>query len=219
MTEKRTRILRYGGLIRSGLEAPPLTGESLAPGMRVGLFGGSFDPPHPGHLHVAQTAMKRMRLHRLWWLVSPQNPLKSRDADDFDRRMAAVQSMACHPRMTVSNLETRLGTNRTYDVIRALKQRHPGVHFVWLMGADNLSSIHRWLQWRDLFELLPIAVMSRPQDPIRARLSPAARIYARSRIRELDAAALPLKPAPAWTYLTGPLHSHSSTELRAQRNS
>ena len=193
-----------------------LRGDGLSRGMRVGLFGGSFDPPHAGHLHVAQTAMRRLGLDQVWWLVSPQNPLKATPAGDFDRRFEAVRQIAARPGMRITDIETRLGTTRTIDLLNHLRQRHPGVHFVWLMGADNLAGIHRWANWTQIFQSVPVAVIARPQDAVRARLSHAARQYARSRILESEAVALPLLQAPGWTYLTERLHSHSSTALRAR---
>jgi len=193
-----------------------LRGEGLSRGMRVGLFGGSFDPPHNGHLHVARTALRRLGLDQVWWLVSPQNPLKGTPADDFARRFSAVSKLARHPGMRVSDIETRLGSTRTIDLLTHLQGSHPGVHFVWIMGADNLASIHRWAHWTRIFQACPVAVIARPQDAVRARLSHAARQFATSRIRESEATALPLQTAPAWTYLTERLHSHSSTALRAR---
>jgi nicotinate-nucleotide adenylyltransferase len=191
-----------------------LKSELLAPGMRVGLFGGTFDPPHAGHLHVARTAMRRLKLDRVWWLVSPQNPLKTRQAGDLSRRMDAVAALAGEPRMVISDIEARLGINRTVDLMRELKRRYPGVRFVWIMGADNLSSIHRWGHWREVFASYPVAVVSRPTDAVRARLSPAARIHARDRLPESQARILADCAAPAWIYLTEPYHPHSSTALR-----
>ena len=190
-----------------------LRGDGLSRGMRVGLFGGSFDPPHAGHLHVAQTAMRRLGLDQVWWLVSPQNPLKATPAGDFDRRFDAVCQIAARPGMRITDIETRLGTTRTIDLPNHLRPRHPDVHFVWLMGADNLAGIHRWANWTQIFQSVPVAVIARPQDAVRARLSHAARQYARSPIRESEAVALPLLQAPAWTYLTQRLHPHSSTSL------
>lgn len=193
-----------------------LRGEGLGRGMRVGLFGGSFDPPHAGHLHVARTALRRLGLDQVWWLVSPQNPLKGMPADDFTRRFEAVAKLARQPGMRVSDIESRLGSTRTIDLLDHLQRSHPGVHFVWIMGADNLADIHRWANWRRIFETCPVAVIARPQDAVRARLSHAARQFATSRIREGKAITLPLQKGPAWTYLTERLHSHSSTALRAR---
>jgi nicotinate-nucleotide adenylyltransferase len=216
VAERRSSPLRFGGLIRPGWSGRSLKGEALAPGMSVGLFGGSFDPPHAGHMHVARTALQRLDLDRIWWLVSPQNPLKSRRALKYAERLEKVRKFACDSRMLVSDVEARLNTTRTIDLVTALQTRHPQVRFIWLMGADNLASFHQWARWRDVFEAMPVAVVSRPQDPVRAQLSLAAHQYACSRIREQDARSLALKTPPVWTYLTSPLHSHSSTTLRAR---
>ena len=205
------------GLSRRGPSAPPLKGEALARGMKVGLFGGTFDPPHSGHLHVARTALTRLGLDRIWWLVSPQNPLKDRRAGEFLRRFIDVEALADAPFMTVTDIERRLGVTRTADLIAALKIRYPGVDFVWVMGADNLRSFHRWARWRELMHSAPVAVISRPQDPVRARLAPAPRIYAHARRPERAAKNLASASAPAWTYLVEPLNSTSSTALRARR--
>ncbi|WP_417491997.1 nicotinate-nucleotide adenylyltransferase [Maricaulis sp.] len=216
MDERRSSPMARGRLVSAPRPGRPLRNEALARGMKIGLFGGSFDPPHTGHLHVADAARRRLGLDRIWWLVSPQNPLKDRQANDLDSRIAAVSALAGQPGMVISDIESRLGCNRTVDLVRALNRLYPGVHFVWLMGADNLKSFHRWGQWRAIFESIPIAVISRPHDAVRARLAPAVRIYAHSRIREQGLARLPLKKAPAWTYLIEPLDWHSSTALRAR---
>ncbi len=216
MSERRSRPTTRGRLISVPNASPALRGEALARGMTVGLFGGTFDPPHQGHLHVAEAAKRRLGLDRVWWLVSPQNPLKPRRAGELDSRMAAVAALADRPGMVVSDIEARLGSNRTIDLVRALQRRYPGVRFVWLMGADNLKSFHRWGQWREIFTSIPIAVISRPHDAVRARLAPAVRLHANSRVREQGLAALPLIRAPAWTYLIEPLNWHSSTALRAR---
>ncbi|WP_420828476.1 nicotinate-nucleotide adenylyltransferase [Maricaulis parjimensis] len=188
--------------------------------MRVGLLGGTFDPPHAGHLHAARTAMRRLQLDRVWWLVSPQNPLKPRRASDLERRMSLVADLAREPGMVVSDIEARIGTTRTIDLLHHFKTHKPGVKFVWLMGADNLASIHRWAHWQGVFAAYPVAVIARPTDAVRARLSPAARYFAHSRIPESEAAILPELEAPAWTYLTARLHPHASSDIRrTQRQS
>ncbi|MHA6288075.1 nicotinate-nucleotide adenylyltransferase [Maricaulis sp. CAU 1757] len=193
-----------------------LRSEGLAPGLKIGLFGGSFDPPHAGHRHVADTALRRLGLDQVWWLVSPQNPLKQHQPDDLGRRLAAVRRVARSPRMRVSDIEARWDTRRTIDLVVRLQARFPDVHFVWIMGADNLASIHHWARWREIFDRLPVAVVSRPGDAIRARLSRAAELYRHSRLLEHEARSLALAPAPAWTYLTERLHSQSSSALRAR---
>lgn len=211
---RRSAPVRFSGAIRRGRRAAPLQGEALAPGMTVGLFGGSFDPVHQGHLHVANTALTKLNLDRLWWIVSPQNPLKDRRAGDFLRRLIAVQEAADHPRMVVSDLEQRAGIRTTAELIAVLRARHPTVRFVWIMGADNLRQFHRWHRWREIAASVPIAVIARPQDPIRARLSPMARELASARLHESRAHHLAKSDPPGWTYLTEPLHSEASSRLR-----
>lgn len=191
-----------------------LRSELLKPGMRVGLFGGSFDPVHAGHVHVARTALKRLGLHRVWWLVSPQNPLKPHGPGDLAQRMDAIANAIAEPRMVVSDIEARLGLNRTADVVDRLRERHCGVHFIWIMGADSLAGFHRWHRWRDVAASVPIAVIARPGDPLRARLSHAARWMSAGRLPQRAATALPTCPAPCWTYLTAPLHAQASSTLR-----
>lgn len=196
--------------------ADGLRGEGLAPGMKIGLFGGSFDPVHEGHRHVAETARRRLGLDQVWWLVSPQNPLKTREAGAYAERLAAVHRLAGGKGMVISDIESRLGTRYIVDLIDRLKTRFPRTRFVWIMGGDNLRHFHRWHRWQDILAALPVAVVARPQDPLKAQLSPMARRYATSRIRETDAKNLPLRKPPAWTYLTEPLQSVSSTALRAR---
>ncbi len=198
---------RAGGL-RLGLH--------LEPGMRVGLFGGSFNPAHPGHAHVAETAVLRLGLDRVVWLVSPQNPLKGRtDSRPLAERMAGAARQAHGPRMVVSDAETRLGVTFTVDTVRALKARHPGVRFVWLMGADNLASFHRWRGWTDIMAEAPVAVVARPGSLLRARFAPAARRFARFRLPSRRGRLLPYASTPAWMFLRAPLNHESSTRLRA----
>jgi nicotinate-nucleotide adenylyltransferase len=192
-------------------------GFSLTPGMRVGLFGGSFDPAHPGHAHVAETARRRLRLDRVIWLVSPQNPLKSNhETADLAERMAGARSLARGPDMIVSDLESRVGSQYTVDIVRMLKARFPGVHFVWIMGADSLATFHRWRGWTQILQEVPVAVVSRPWISLKSRFSPAARRYARYRIPSADAAGLATRRPPAWVFLRGPLNFQSSTALRAR---
>ncbi len=199
-----------------------LTSEYAPPGLRVGVFGGSFDPPHEGHLHVARTALTRLALDRVWWLVSPQNPLKPPgSADDHAVRMAAARRLADEPRMVVTDVEARLGARYTADTLRALRARLPGVRLVWIMGGDNLAGFHRWRGWREIMDTTPIAVIARPQNTprnalSRATLSPAAQAYAHARQPENHAKRLVEIPPPAWVYLTARLNSASSTELRAR---
>lgn len=183
--------------------------------MRVGLYGGSFNPAHVGHAHVAETAKERLRLDRVIWLVSPQNPLKSAaETSSLATRLTGARRVARGPSMIVADAETRLGVQYTVDTIRALKARFPGVKFVWVMGADGLAGFHRWRGWTEIFREVPVAVIARPGFSLQSRFSPAARRFARFRRPAADAAALPGARPPAWVFLTAPLHSHSSTQLR-----
>ncbi len=200
------------GALRDGLH--------LTPGMRVGLFGGSFNPAHDGHAHVAETALRRLDLDRVVWLVSPQNPLKdAADTAPLAERMASARraaDLAAHgPAMIVSDFETRAGTQWTVDTLRALLDRHPGVRFVWLMGSDNLATFHRWRGWTDIMRMMPVAVIARPGSLLDSRTAPAAARFADARLPPAQARLLPDLEAPAWTYLTAPLNHRSSTALRA----
>lgn len=177
--------------------------------MRVGLFGGSFNPAHDGHAHVAETALARLGLDRVVWLVSPGNPLKDAPTS-LEKRLEGVRAFARGPSMVVSDAEARLGTRYSVDTIRLLKSRYPGVRFVWVMGADSLASFHRWKGWTEIFRELPIAVVARPGAEA-ALSSPAARRFAKARVS--PGALLDAKP-PAWTWLNAPLNHASSTALR-----
>ena len=190
-------------------------GFALTRGMRVGVFGGSFNPPHEGHAHVAETARRRLGLDRVIWLVSPQNPLKSSaETADLDHRMALTRGFARGRAMIVSDAEARFGSRYTIDTLRLLKARFPGVRFVWLMGADSLAGFHRCRGWTQIMREVPVAVVSRPWISLRSRSSPAARRFARFRKPSAQAMGLPTAKAPAWVFLRGRLNFQSSTLLR-----
>ena len=190
-------------------------GFHLEAGMRVGLFGGSFNPAHDGHAHVAETALARLGLDRVIWLVSPQNPLKSaRGMAPLEARLRSARRFARGPAMIVSDAESRLGSRYTLDTVRLLQARFPGVRFVWIMGADNLASFHRWRGWAQLMRTLPVAVVARPGTLLYSRFAPAARRFAHARLRQGAGLRLAGSRPPAWIYLTGPLNSASSTALR-----
>lgn len=184
--------------------------------MAVGLLGGSFDPPHAGHAHITREALKRFGLDEVWWLVSPGNPLKARGPAPLDRRMATAKAVMVHPRVRVTDLEVRLGTRFTAETLAALRARYPGLRFVWLMGADNLATFHRWENWRGIIGTVPIGVLARPGQRISARMSPAARHYRRFRLRGREAARLALADPPAWCFVNVPMVDISSTDLRAR---
>jgi nicotinate-nucleotide adenylyltransferase len=186
--------------------------------MRVGLYGGSFNPVHGGHAHVAATALGRLGLHRVIWLVSPQNPLKSTgDTAALDERLALTAGWATGPSMIVSDVERRIGTRYSIDTVRWLKARFPGVRFVWIMGADGLADFHLWRGWAALAREVPIAVVSRPLVALRSRFSPLARRFAAFRIPARAARSLPDRTPPAWVYLDAPYDFTSSTALRKSR--
>ena len=182
-------------------------------GMVIGLLGGSFDPAHEGHAHITREAMKRLGLDRVWWLVTPGNPLKARQPAPMAVRMARAREVMVDPHVVITDIEARLGTRATIDTLRRLVAIYPGVRFVWLMGADNLVQFHRWRSWRDIMELVPVAVMARPGAGLSARLSVAARTF-----RGAEAArpeGLGLRDAPAWSFVNLPLHGASSSAIRA----
>jgi nicotinate-nucleotide adenylyltransferase len=183
--------------------------------LRVGLLGGSFDPAHAGHVHITRWALRAFRLDRVWWLVSPGNPLKPDAPADMARRLAAARAVMRHPRVEVTDIEARLGTRYTAATLAALRRRYSGVRFVWLMGADNLASFHRWERWETIMAQVPVGVLARPGDQIRAGLSPAARAFARWRLPQAEAASLPFRAPPCWTLLSGRMLDLSSSELRA----
>lgn len=184
-------------------------------GMVIGLLGGSFDPAHGGHVHITREALKRMGLDRVWWLVSPGNPLKARGPADLPVRLAACRRLMRHPRVEVTDVEARLGTRWTAGTLAGLRAAYPTVRFTWLMGSDNLAGFHRWDRWQDIAATVPIGVLARPGRQLSAGLSPAARRLARFRLPQGAARALPMRPAPAWAVLTGPMSPLSSTDLRA----
>lgn len=185
--------------------------------MKVGLLGGSFNPAHEGHAHVAETALAKLGLDAVIWLVSPQNPLKSRhETEPLERRMASARAQAHGPRMLVSDAESRIEAQYTIDTLRILKARHPGVRFVWIMGADSLASFHRWKGWLQIMHETPVAVVSRPWAAMRGRLSPAARRFAGYRHSSAAARRLAFMAPPAWVFLRGPFNFQSSTALRAR---
>lgn len=187
-------------------------------GQRIALFGGTFNPPHKGHRHVALTGLARLAVDQVWWMVTPGNPLKSHDGlSSLAHRVEETRAYADHPRMVVTAFEANYSFRYTADTISFVRRRFPTVKFVWLMGADNLATLHRWQNWRDIMRLVPVAVVDRPGASMSVMSAPAARAFAGARIPESQAAALPGTSPPAWTFLHVPLDPTSSTAMRAAR--
>ena len=186
-------------------------------GLRIGLLGGSFNPAHSGHRHLSIEALRRLDLDRIWWLVSPQNPLKPvAGMAPLEHRLAAAWSVARHPRIIVSDIENRLGTRRTADTLAALTKQHPRTRFVWLMGADNLMQISQWSRWQEIFETVPVAVFARPSYSLHALAGTAARRYRRNRILEGAARTLAVTPPPAWVFCRMRHDPTSASAIRAR---
>lgn len=184
-------------------------------GQVVGLLGGSFDPAHEGHVHITRTALKRFGLDRVWWLVSPANPLKKRGPALLSDRMARARQVMQHPRVEVTDIESRLGTRYTAETVAALQARYPAVRFVWLMGADNLAQFHRWQDWRWILDNVPVGVLARPNDRISARLSKAARVYREAMLQGRASEVLGRGDAPRWCFVNIPMSDASSTAIRS----
>ena len=184
------------------------------PGMRVGLLGGSFDPAHEGHDHITEMALRRFRLDRVWWLVTPGNPLKAHGPAPLSERIAQARTIMRDPRVTITDIEARLGTRMTSDTIAALQRLYPRVRFVWLMGADNMVQFDRWDSWREIAARVPIGVIARPGWRMPARFSRAARMLWRDRQPETQAGQLADMVPPAWALINVPLNKQSSSAIR-----
>ena len=182
--------------------------------MVIGLLGGSFDPAHEGHAHITREAIKRMGLDFVWWLVSPGNPLKARQPAPMAARLRQARAVIPDPRVVVTDLELRLGTRATADTLVRLRAIYPGVHFVWLMGADNLVQFHKWARWRDILRAVPVGVLARPGSGVAARMSVAARAFRVHQVARGE--GLGARPAPAWVFLNMPLNAASSSAIRAR---
>ncbi|MCH8465809.1 MAG: nicotinate-nucleotide adenylyltransferase [Roseinatronobacter sp.] len=185
-------------------------------GATIGLFGGSFDPAHEGHVQLTHHSLRHLQLDQLWWLVSPGNPLKAHGPAPLPVRLARASQLMQHPKVQITPIEAALGTRYTADTLRAILRLYPGRRFVWIMGADNLASFHHWENWREIMQRVPIAVVARPGVQLRALSSVAARSFPRARLPARDGARLGKLSAPAWCFLTIPLQDISSSRLRAQ---
>lgn len=185
------------------------------PGQRIGVMGGSFNPPHDGHRIVAETALKRLGLDYLWWVVTPGNPLKQKAGlPPASKRIALARKFASGPRMKLTSFEEDLKTPYTAATLSFLKRRYPLVRFIWIMGADNLASFDRWQNWRGIARAMPVAVVDRPGWRFEALSSHAALALKARRISEANAPAIFKREPPAWVFLTSRLSPLSSSELR-----
>ncbi|MEM6848717.1 MAG: nicotinate-nucleotide adenylyltransferase [Pseudomonadota bacterium] len=200
---------------RPGVERADLLIPPAGPGEAIALFGGSFNPPHSGHRHVADVAMRRLGVSRVWWIVTPANPLKSEDGlAPLGSRVSWTRDVAHHRRMIVTAFEAAVGTRFSADTLTLLKRRFPATRFVFVIGADNLATLHHWMEWRRIMITFPLAVIDRPGASLRALSSPAALAFARYRQPEHWAKRLARADAPAWVFLHAPLEPTSSTALR-----
>ena len=184
-------------------------------GITVGLLGGSFDPPHSGHVHITNQAFQAFGLNKIWWLVSPRNPLKAQEPSSLEKRIKECKKIIQHPKVLVSDIEAQFNSHCTAKTIRKLYILYPGIRFVWLMGADNLLNFHNWKEWAWIMENIPVGIMARPDNKVKAALSPAALRYRRFRVKPNNALAIPFMRAPAWSLLGGPMCNISSTEIRS----
>jgi len=182
---------------------------------RIGIFGGSFNPAHAAHRLVSLTALRRLKLDAVWWIVTPGNPLKDKsELFSMEARIAAAKLIAAHPKIQVIAIEDRLGSSYTYELLNYLKRRSPSARFVWIMGADNLETFHRWAHWQKISASVPIAVIDRPGSTNRALRSPAALALDCFRVPEMKAPVFAARAVPALIILHGPRSSLSSTALR-----
>lgn len=184
-------------------------------GAKIGLLGGSFDPPHAGHLHISRAALKRFGLDQVWWLVSPGNPLKSEGPAPLERRMDAARALVDHPRIKITDFEHQAGTRYTAQTLQELFRAYPQVKFTWLMGADNLVNFHHWKDWKWIMQNARVGVLARPEGRLAARRSPAARCFATARLREQKRQLLAQHRPPAWCFVNLPMSTLSSTKIRA----
>lgn len=185
-------------------------------GQTIGLLGGSFDPAHEGHAHITREAMRRFGLDRVWWLVSPGNPLKAHGPAPMAVRLAKSRQVMRDPKVEITGLEAELGTRSTAQTLRRLVALYPGVRFVWLMGADNLAQFHLWDDWRSILRLVPVGVLARPGYRMVAGQARAARIFAAARLEAERARLLPFADLPAWCFVQMPLSDKSSSAIRAR---
>ena len=197
-----------------------LKSPAFGEGQRIGLFGGSFNPAHYGHYMVALYALKRLELDWVWWLVSPQNPLKDpTETGEYAERLAFTREVAKHPRFVVTDIEEQMGARTTAETLRGLKPLMRRAHFVWIMGADSFDNLHRWHDWLEIPQTLPLAVLARPGFSLRALGGPAATRFSEAQIPANMAPKLVTATPPAWCFIPMPLRPESSTAIRRRARS
>ena len=205
--------MKQSPILREALRIPA-AGE----GAKIGLFGGSFNPPHEGHLNLCDLALKQLELDQIWWLVTPGNPLKdASQLEPLETRIRKCRAIISHPRIKVTAFEAKHKVRYTADTLRLIKRLRPRHDFVWLMGADNLANFHHWQDWRVIANTMPMAVIDRPGATLSYHSALASIALSKYRIDETDAALLSYMKPPAWTFLHGPRSSLSSTQLRAEK--
>lgn len=185
--------------------------------MKIGILGGSFDPPHKGHIHISIEALKRLNLDQIWWLVSPQNPLKARRPQDISMRAESCRQLIHHPKILVKTLELHLKTNKTVETLSAVKTQFPYHRFVWLMGADNLATFHKWYRWTDIIEQNYIAVFPRKGFNSGVNNSVSAQRYAKFRLQSDRSHELLSSDIPRWVFLRHSMINISSTAIRQKQ--
>ena len=198
---------------------PYLKMPASGDGQRIGLFGGSFNPPHEGHLNLCDLAIKRLDLDHIWWMITPGNPLKdTSELPNLMERIKLSNAIISNPKIKVTAFEATHKVRYTADTVRLVRKLRPRQKFVWLMGADNLADFHRWQDWRKIANTLPIAVIDRPGSTLSHRSARAAVAFSRFRVDDEDASILLNMPPPVWTFIHGPRNSLSSSALRARQS-
>ena len=187
---------------------------SVEKGLTIGLLGGSFDPPHEGHVHITKLALKIFNLSKIWWLVCPENPIKSVTPSDLNSRFLASKKIMKHPSVVITDLERKFKTKYTFQTLIKLKKLYPSTKFVWLMGADNLINFHHWKNWDWIMKNIPVGVLARPEEQIKAGLSHTAIKFGNYRLPKEKSIILSNYIPPVWTLSTGPMRNISSTEIR-----
>ena len=185
---------------------------------KIGILGGSFDPAHSGHVHITKTALTCFDLDEIWWLVSPANPLKKNAPASLEKRVQNAQALMRHPRVRISAIEATLETQYTSETLKALARQFPNNRFVWLMGADNLEQFHKWHQWKDIIETVPLGILARPGNEFAQKRAKTAQIYANFKLPSAQSRILSRRLAPAWCFKSLPLNPTSSTQLRSLKS-